>query len=349
MLHVAQAARAPSWNADLSAAALEHQAAQQRLIRQSNTTPYRQVAQVLAALYCSAIALAAGVVEVVARPAPTRVHRRLAELYWAVPEMALHKAIELEAFLRHRFQGRGLDLGCGNGLVGGILIREAVLTDLHGVDQSAACRESVLSNGYAAFAARDIQALGCPDRQFDYAISICVIEHVPDLGRALDEVARALRPGGRFVFSTPAPTFRDSTLGYRLLAGLGFRRQAEAFQRHKDLSAMQFHYLTPEAWREALGRAGFEDVDVRGIFSRRQLLVYDAMNIQVNCLRLYFADKLAIMLARHPRLRRLMVAVTEILVSYFAAEHPPRVEEATHFLIACTRKRTAEHRPLPIA
>jgi SAM-dependent methyltransferase len=48
----------------------------------------------------------------------------------------------------------------------------------------------------------DAQALPFPDESFDLVIANHMIYHVPDRARALREVRRVLRPGGRFVAST---------------------------------------------------------------------------------------------------------------------------------------------------
>ena len=319
------------------AAFRERQTAQEQQMRQSNRTPYRQAACMLAAVYCATVVAVTVLIRAWRRPRPSEIDRRLAELFCAVPEMAVHKAIELGAFLRQGYAGRGVDLGCGFGQVGGVLIRAAGLRDLHGVDSNGACRQSVLEAGYSGFTRCDVQALELPDAVFDYAISVCVIEHVPDLPRALSEIARVLRPGGRLAFSTPAPRFRESTLGYRFLRAFGLQKRAEAFKTNKDLSAMQFHYLSAAEWASTLGRAGFGEVVIDEIFSRRQLLIYDLLNIQVNWMRFYFADKLSVKVAQHPRLRRTLVSAAETLAAHSGSGEVRRAGEGTHYFITCRR------------
>lgn len=49
----------------------------------------------------------------------------------------------------------------------------------------------------------DIQALAHPDNIFDTIISCETIEHVTDPGKALRELARVLKPGGRLFVTTP--------------------------------------------------------------------------------------------------------------------------------------------------
>jgi SAM-dependent methyltransferase len=52
----------------------------------------------------------------------------------------------------------------------------------------------------------DALGLPFPDRTFDRVMSICAIEHFDDGGRALDEIARVLKPGGELVMSADALT-----------------------------------------------------------------------------------------------------------------------------------------------
>jgi SAM-dependent methyltransferase len=52
----------------------------------------------------------------------------------------------------------------------------------------------------------DALRLPFPDGSFDRVMSICAIEHFDDGGRALDEMARVLRPGGELVMSADALT-----------------------------------------------------------------------------------------------------------------------------------------------
>lgn len=49
----------------------------------------------------------------------------------------------------------------------------------------------------------DIQAINHKDASFDTVISCETIEHVPDPRRAIRELARVLKPGGRLLLTTP--------------------------------------------------------------------------------------------------------------------------------------------------
>ena len=104
---------------------------------------------------------------------------------------------------------RVLDVGCGAGddaralaeLVGptgrvtGVDVSEAM------VDQARA--RSVGRALPVEFRVGDICHLGLPDAAFDAARADRVFHHLDDPGRALDELVRVVRPGGRVVVSDP--------------------------------------------------------------------------------------------------------------------------------------------------
>jgi SAM-dependent methyltransferase len=49
----------------------------------------------------------------------------------------------------------------------------------------------------------DLQAIDKPDGSFDAILTPHVLEHVPDTGKALDEIQRVLAPGGRMYLQVP--------------------------------------------------------------------------------------------------------------------------------------------------
>lgn len=100
-----------------------------------------------------------------------------------------------------------LELGCGTGrmwlgqeeLVG--RCRPLVLSDFS-EGMLAAARETL--KGYEAIEYRriDIQSIPFPEDSFDAVIANMMLYHVPDLDKALSEVRRVLKPGGRFYCAT---------------------------------------------------------------------------------------------------------------------------------------------------
>lgn len=99
---------------------------------------------------------------------------------------------------------RILDVGCGPGFYSRELL-DQVGPDgsVTGIDQSpqmlAVARRRSEEFGNARFEQGDATALPVESGGFDRALSVQVLEYVSDVGRALAEMLRALRPGGRVV------------------------------------------------------------------------------------------------------------------------------------------------------
>lgn len=100
---------------------------------------------------------------------------------------------------------RVLDVGCGSGAVTRTLAQKVVPGGRAiGVDTSPAllkvARELADKAGLAAvieFKEGDCRALPFPDASFDAVVAATTLSHVPDAGRALSEMVRVTRPGGR--------------------------------------------------------------------------------------------------------------------------------------------------------
>jgi len=164
------------------------------------------------------------------------------------PEYALMDAAEdgmwwyraLHARLLRALDGvRGeiLDAGCGTGgFLRGLASARPELAP-YAVDFSPAAAARATAKSGAPVACASVEALPFPDNSFDAVISADVLCHRSvDPPRALTEIARVLRPGGRLVLNLPAydwlksahdarvHTARRSTAGglRKLIAGCGY-------------------------------------------------------------------------------------------------------------------------------
>lgn len=89
---------------------------------------------------------------------------------------------------------RVLDAGCGDG----VFARAVAAPTVVGVDAAAPMVERARSRGVDARQA-GIEDLPFADGEFDVVVCNWVLYHLPDVEAGVRELARVLRPGGRFV------------------------------------------------------------------------------------------------------------------------------------------------------
>jgi ubiquinone/menaquinone biosynthesis C-methylase UbiE len=198
-----------------------------------------------------------------------------------------------------RFE-RGLEIGAGTGyftlnlLAAGVL-RSAVATDISkGMLDALATSARRLSLPVETRRC-EAEALPFPDDSFDLVLGHAVLHHLPDLDAAFAELRRVLRPGGALVFCGEPSRQGDRLARYpkraavaaapawRFLMRASERRHEEPHADHAtayggppgagahcpsrehDLEwLVDVHSFEPAALRALAGRAGLEDVRVRG-------------------------------------------------------------------------------------
>jgi SAM-dependent methyltransferase len=144
---------------------------------------------------------------------------------------------------------RVLEVGCGQGWLAERVQRElgcAVVA----LDQSEHMVELTRARGIEAHVG-DVRALRFDDGAFDCVVAAWMLYHVPDVDRALAEIARVLRPGGRLV----AVTNSRLHLG-ELAERLGVERVEYSFSCENGAAALRRHFARIER-RNAFGRLVF--------------------------------------------------------------------------------------------
>lgn len=130
------------------------------------------------------------------------------------------------------------DLGCGTGQVSELIaphVAKVIAVD-GSTDMVQAARRRLKGSANVDVRRGDMEALPIDDAQLDVAILALVLHHVPEPVRALAEVGRVLRPGGRVLIVDMLPHDREEYqqqmghvwLGFsekqisRFLTGAGF-------------------------------------------------------------------------------------------------------------------------------
>jgi SAM-dependent methyltransferase len=125
-------------------------------------------------------------------------------------EPQLRDSLELIRRFWPGAKGCFLEAGCG--LAANALNLAAAGADVVGVDVAPAAVERALAafseRGIAgSFVVGDVRALPFAERSFDFVYAGGVVEHFLESEKAVGEMVRVVRPGGRVLFTVPALTF----------------------------------------------------------------------------------------------------------------------------------------------
>ena len=182
---------------------------------------------------------------------------------------ALDRAYHKRDMLRRRRHVRGalaaapgeriLDVGCGPGFYVRELLDEigdagSIVAVDASADMLALAAQRCSCHANVTFREGTANAIPVDDDDFDAALSVQVMEYVPDVPAALQEIHRALRPGGRVVI-------------WDVDWGTAWWHTEDPERMRRILAAWDEHLVHPSLPRRTgayLRAAGFVDVAVQG-------------------------------------------------------------------------------------
>lgn len=174
--------------------------------------------------------------------------------------------------------GRLLELGCGKG-DSLKRFRDLGWQDLHGVELSDSAARIARQSGFNVKTATIESALETyPDGWFDAIVAEMVLEHLVNPFKVVRQIARKLRPGGEFLFSTVIRDSIDGRIFGRYGVCFDFPRHM-VFFRKRDLNEMllsdfdqihSWHQSTPIDFQRpaSLGNSRFAP-QLRSFFNSR--------------------------------------------------------------------------------
>jgi SAM-dependent methyltransferase len=154
---------------------------------------------------------------------------------------------------------RTVDYGCGGGEL--VVAGRARGIQIWGTDvfyADGSDRDRVAETGLLGDVVREIEGGRAPfaDGEFDLLVSNQVLEHVRDLDAVIDEWARLIRSGGRFLALFPTrETLREAHVGVPMLHRFPPGRAREVYATAVRRAGFGYHHrsLPPRAWaREAV-------------------------------------------------------------------------------------------------
>jgi len=168
-----------------------------------------------------------------------------------------------------------LDVACGTGISTFALIEKTGCAgEFHGVDISEGmlevARRSAVAQGLEVrFTKGDAENLDYPDAKFDIVISNMSLQFFPDKPRALSEMRRVLKPGGRFAVLFGAGPIYEEVWDVLEEVAAGRPEHPGFAASVEEIKAMHIGLEETEALMEG---AGFEKTHV---YARHRLVYYE--------------------------------------------------------------------------
>lgn len=137
------------------------------------------------------------------------------------------------------------DLGCGTGQVSELIaphVAKVIAVD-GSTDMVQAARKRLKGAPHVEVRRGDMEALPIDDAQLDVAILALVLHHVPEPVRALGEVHRVLKPGGRVLMVDMLPHDRQEYQQQMGHVWLGFSEKA--IKKHLDAAGFEMPAVRP--------------------------------------------------------------------------------------------------------
>ncbi len=169
---------------------------------------------------------------------------------YGIPSLAFWRAAELAPLRGYEYARPVLEVGCGNGAFAGLLFEHIEL----GIDsepkQIRRCRNRTGSI-YQSVSVMDARKLELSRESFRTIFANCVLEHIPNIEKALVEFSRVLQPGGSLVATIPLAAMEEC-----------MRSSSAAYLARRRRDLVHLNLFTRERWTEMLTNAGFHRVEM---------------------------------------------------------------------------------------
>ncbi len=169
---------------------------------------------------------------------------------------AMVRAVEDKFYQGLELPAPVLDMGCGDGHFASVAFNHPLDIGLDPWWQPLL--EAKSRHAYQSYICSDGASVPFEDGRFASVVSNSVLEHIPHVDAVVAEIARVLRPGGRFVFCVPNHRFPELLLGTQTFHKLGLAGAARWYSNLFQRISRHQHCDSFPVWQERLARCGFE-------------------------------------------------------------------------------------------
>lgn len=183
----------------------------------------------------------------------------LIDRFWFSPQDIIFRSIEAKIWADQRFKRRVLDIGCGDGGISEIIFSHQIPLDVGLDNNQLAVTKAKSRKIYNRVLLADATKLPFKANSFNTIVSNSTFEHIQHDIKAVAEVFRVLRKGGKFIFTVPLPQFEKIILKLSTKSRLQFI--------NNRLS--HFHYRSLPEWEKLLAARKMSVVEHKYYFPNK--------------------------------------------------------------------------------
>lgn len=227
------------------------------------------------------------------------------------PATQFWRAIEISKVIKHGLpNGRGLDLGCGDGRLMQVILENIGYREIDGIDLDVSETDLAKKIGcYKQVYATPADDIPFENETFDFVFSNSVLEHIDRIDNVLSEVVRVLRKDGQFVFTVPGDMFHSC-----LKNGKATNKYLDEIDRR----CQHVRYWGGEEWIVFLNQYGFSDIEVKGYLNKGEVRRWEVISNMTSGLlyKLFLKKSYPIEIQRKMNLRKWRVKLPEFVFKF---------------------------------
>lgn len=171
---------------------------------------------------------------------------------------ALIRANEIRALEKVKFEESVLDVGCGDGLVAKVILGNRGGKFDCGIDISKGeINKAKKSKSYKRCIVGSVYNLPFLDNSFQTVFSNSTVEHFKNLNKALSEICRVLKPGGKLIITVPSAFLSTYLLGSRFFSFFGLGILARLYARFFHSLVKHYNLYNHKQWEKILSKHKF--------------------------------------------------------------------------------------------
>ena len=203
------------------------------------------------------------------------------------PASKLWRSIELKTVYEmtkgETFRGPSLDLGGGDGYLSHLLFDKPFTYNVDN-DEAREVDEAQQSGRYKQVLKESAEHMSLPNESLGLVFSNSVIEHIPDVEAVLSEVARTLKKGGVFLFTSPSDQFKNHLYISSKLTSWGLPGAGQQYAAARNKMLNHYHTYSHITWKKLLDKHGLKLIKYAYYIDPETCMMWDKIALQTRLL-----------------------------------------------------------------